>query len=433
VLILKTYNKTALLLFFLGMVSIPISLNSQNSRRALEQKRLRVQREIAENQRILKSTQKEKSETLSQLSTIKLIIEQRSELIDNLQQDLLQTDNEIQRQTIQLQILQQQYEAEKLQLHQTVKKAYKTRKSGQELAFVFSSDNMKQAFRRWKYLKKVSEHRNNQIENLKAQAQAVELALENLGVVKFRKKILISTKESEKKQLEVDKNSKQVLVNNLSKKEKELAEKIRQKERQMAKLNAAISRAIAREIEAERKRKERLKAREASSSTNKSSSKSSTTSSSKSSGNVNAMTPEARSLSESFSSNRGILPWPVERGYITQTFGVHPHPEFKNITLQNNGIDIATSKGANAKCVFKGTVSAILSIPGEGQAVLVNHGEYFTVYSRLEDVFVQKGEQISTGTSVGRIMQDEEGKYTLQFQLWEGQEKQNPQTWLKRR
>jgi septal ring factor EnvC (AmiA/AmiB activator) len=415
------------------MVSIPISLNSQNSRRALEQKRLRVQREIAENQRILKSTQKEKSETLSQLSTLKLIIEQRSELIDNLQQDLLQTDNEIQRQTIQLQILQQQYEAEKLQLHQTVKKAYKTRKSGQELAFVFSSDNMKQAFRRWKYLKKVSEHRNNQIENLKAQAQAVELALENLGVVKFRKKILISTKESEKKQLEVDKNSKQVLVNNLSKKEKELGEKIRQKERQMAKLNAAISRAIAREIEAERKRKERLKAREASSSTNKSSSKSSTTSSSKSSGNVNAMTPEARSLSESFSSNRGILPWPVERGYITQTFGVHPHPEFKNITLQNNGIDIATSKGANAKCVFKGTVSAILSIPGEGQAVLVNHGEYFTVYSRLEDVFVQKGEQISTGTSVGRIMQDEEGKYTLQFQLWEGQEKQNPQTWLKRR
>ena len=431
---MKTSLGIFLFLFF-GMVSIPISLNSQNSRRALEQKRLRVQKEIAENQRILQNTQKEKSETLSQLSTLKRIIEQRSELIDNLQQDLLQTDNEIQRQTIQLQILQQQYEAEKLQLHQTVKKAYKTRKSGQELAFVFSSDNMKQAFRRWKYLKKVSEHRNNQIENLKSQAQAVELALENLGVVKFRKKILISTKESEKKQLEVDKNTKQILVNNLSKKEKEIAEKIRQKERQMAKLNAAISRAIAREIEAERKRKERLKAREASSSSSssKSSSKTSSTSSSKSSGNVNAMTPEARSLSESFSSNRGILPWPVERGYITQTFGVHPHPEFKNITLQNNGIDIATSKGANAKCVFKGTVSAILSIPGEGQAVLVNHGEYFTVYSRLEDVFVQKGEQISTGTSVGRIMQDDEGKYTLQFQLWEGQEKQNPQSWLKRR
>jgi len=415
------------------MAVLPLSLNSQNSRKALEQKRLRVQREIAESQKILKSTQKEKSETLSQLSTLKRIIEQRSELIDNLQQDLLQTDNEIQRQTIQLQILQQQFEAEKLQLHHTVKKAYKTRKSGQELAFVFSSNNMKQAFRRWKYLKKVSEHRNNQVESLKSQALAVELALKNLGVVKFRKKILISTKESEKKQLEVDKNTKQVLVNNLSKKEKELAEKIRQKERQMAKLNAAISRAIAREIEAERKRKERLEARKARNNSKKSSGKTSTTSSKSSESRSNSMTPESRALSESFSSNRGILPWPVERGYITQTFGVHPHPEFKNITLQNNGIDIATSKGSNAKCVFKGTVSAILSIPGEGQAVLVNHGEYFTVYSRLEEVYVQKGEQISTGTSLGKVMQDEEGKYTLQFQLWEGQEKQNPQSWLKRR
>lgn len=415
------------------MALLPLSLNSQNSRKALEQKRLRVQREIAESQKILKNTQKEKSETLSQLSTLKRIIEQRSELIDNLQQDLLQTDNEIQRQTIQLQILQQQFEAEKLQLHQTVKKAYKTRKSGQELAFVFSSNNMKQAFRRWKYLKKVSEHRNNQVESLKAQAKAVELALQNLGVIKFRKKVLISTKESEKKQLEVDKNTKQVLVNNLSKKEKELAEKIRQKERQMAKLNAAISRAIAREIEAERKRKERLEARRAKNSAKKSSGKTSNSTSKSSVDKSNSMTPESRALSESFSSNRGILPWPVERGYITQTFGVHPHPEFKNITLQNNGIDIATSKGSNAKCVFKGTVSAILSIPGEGQAVLVNHGEYFTVYSRLEEVYVQKGEQISTGTSLGKVMQDEEGKYTLQFQLWEGQEKQNPQSWLKRR
>ena len=415
------------------MAVLPLSLNSQNSRKALEQKRLRVQREIAESQKILQNTQKEKSETLSQLSTLKRIIEQRAELIDNLQQDLLQTDNEIQRQTIQLQILQQQFEAEKLQLHQTVKKAYKTRKSGQELAFVFSSNNMKQAFRRWKYLKKVSEHRNNQVENLKAQAFAVELALKNLGVVKFRKKILISTKESEKKQLEVDKNTKQVLVNNLSKKEKELAEKIRQKERQMAKLNAAISRAIAREIEAERKRKERLEARQARNNSKKSSGKSSTTTAKSSEERSNSMTPESRALSESFSSNRGILPWPVERGYITQTFGVHPHPEFKNITLQNNGIDIATSKGSSAKSVFKGTVSAILSIPGEGQAVLINHGEYFTVYSRLEEVYVQKGEQISTGTSLGKVMQDEEGKYTLQFQLWEGQEKQNPQSWLKRR
>jgi septal ring factor EnvC (AmiA/AmiB activator) len=122
------------------MIFLPIALISQNSRKALEQKRLRVQKEIAESQKILQATKKEKTETLGQLTVIKRIIDQRTELIDNLQQDLLQTDNEIQRQTIQLQILQEQYEAEKLQLNKTVKKAFKTRKSGQELAFVFSSN-----------------------------------------------------------------------------------------------------------------------------------------------------------------------------------------------------------------------------------------------------------------------------------------------------
>jgi septal ring factor EnvC (AmiA/AmiB activator) len=209
------------------------------------------------------------------------------------------------------------------------------------------------------------------------------------------------------------------MVNQLSKKENELNERIRIKQGQMAKLNRAISNAIAREIEAERRRQERIAAR-----------KNQGTSTTKKSKTIEA-TPETRELSNSFSQNRGFLPWPVDRGYVSQKFGVYPHPDFKNITLQNNGIDITTNKDAVVKSVYKGTISAILSIPGQGEAVLINHGEYFTVYSRLSEVFVQKGEIIGIGKTIGKVMTDEEGKFVLQFQVWLGQEKQNPQNWLK--
>ena len=246
-----------------------------------------------------------------------------------------------------------------------------------------------------------------------------------MNVIKAEKTSLLGTKEKEKQKLEIDKESKVQMVKTLSEKENELQDKIRQKRKQMAKLDRAIKLAIAREIEAERKRQARNSQR--------------TSTSSKSSGSAkterseSSLTPESRALSNSFSANRGGLPWPVDRGFISQHFGVHAHPEFKNITLENNGVDITTSSGSRAKAVFKGTVSAILSIPGQGEAVLVNHGEYFTVYSRLSSVTVSKGEQISTGTTIGQIMEDDDGKYVLQFQVWQGQDKQNPEGWLKSR
>jgi septal ring factor EnvC (AmiA/AmiB activator) len=392
---------------------------TQNSRRALEAKRRRVEREIAESQKILFHTQKQKQNTLSQLTTISRIIEQRTALIQNLQMEVVANEDEIFKQSLQLEILKTSFENEKQKLSKTVKKAYKSRKSGREVAFVFTSKNLKQALRRWKYLRKVSDFKRYQIGQIQIQWEQVQIAIGNLNEVKQQKTNLLTSKEKEKIKLESDKTTKVEMVNQLSKKENELNERIRIKQGQMAKLNRAISNAIAREIEAERRRQERIATR-----------KNQGTSTTKKSKTIEA-TPETRELSNSFSKNRGILPWPVDRGYVSQKFGVYPHPDFKNITLQNNGIDITTNKDAIVKSVYKGTVSAILSIPGQGEAVLINHGEYFTVYSRLSEVFVQKGEIIGIGKTIGKVMTDEEGKFVLQFQVWLGQEKQNPQNWLK--
>ncbi len=400
---------------------------AQTNRQQLEAKRKKVEQDIAENKRILLSTQKEKRTTLHQLTTINKIIEQRTELIEGIQTEIVIADGDIFTQTMRLETLKFDFEREKEKLNKTIRKAYKTRKSGREIVFLFSSNNIKQALKRWKYLKKLSDYRRNQVASIQIQAQQVSDAISVLNHTKKQKVNLLSSKEREKQELETDKTTKQKLVVELSSREKELREKIRENEKQVAKLNREISKAIAREIEAERRRQKREIAKAA---PGKSGSK---TAKSSSAASENALTPEAKALSLSFENNKGGLPWPVERGFISQGFGRHRHPEFQDIEEVNNGIDITTPKNASVKAIFKGTVSAILSIPGQGEAILINHGAYFTVYSRLSDVFVQKGQIINNGEKIGRVMTDDEDKCILQFQIWEGQEKQNPQYWIKSR
>lgn len=414
ILLLKLGKRSFLGALLLISLLLGNTSNAQTSRKALEAKRKRVEREIAASQRILKSTQNKKQATLHQLSTLSQIIRQRQELIENLEKEVVATEEEIVRQYEMLSILQEDLQKEKNKLNETVKKAYKTRKSGREMAFVFSSKSVKQAVRRWKYLRKVSDYRRFQIAQLNDQQIKVENALVALNKIRREKTQLLIAQEQERRKLESDKKKKTSLVSELSKKEDSLNSRIAQKQKQMAQLNAAIKKAIAREIEAERKRREREARR-------------------KKNNSATSKTPASTALSNSFKNNKGRLPWPVSQGFVSQTFGVHKHPEFKNITLQNNGIDITTTPGQNVKAVFKGTVSAILSIPGEGDAVLVNHGDYFSVYSRMNSISVSKGQKISVGDVLGKVMTDDDGKAVLQFQVWEGQSKQNPETWLKGR
>lgn len=415
------YFKKFRLRWLVGLLLLTLNmpLDAQSSRKALEAKRKRVQRELAQSQRILKSTKTKKKATLHQLSTLKRVIKQRRELIVSLEKEIVATEEEIVRQYEQLTILQKELETVKTQLNETVKKAYKTRKTGRELAFVFSSKNIKQALRRWKYLRKVSDYRRFQIAQLKDQQIKVQNAIDALNQVRKEKSALLLSQERERKKLENDEKSKSRLVKTLSKKESSLNRQIKQKQKQMAKLNAAIKAAIKREIEAEKRRREREAARRAKAKGSSSS--------------ANRKTPEAAKLSSAFERNKGGLPWPVKRGFISQSFGVHKHPEFRNITLQNNGVDITTNKNETVRAVFNGSVSAILSIPGQGDAVLVNHGDFFTVYSRMTNISVRKGQKIKTGQKLGSVMTDEEDKTILQFQVWEGQEKQDPQIWLKGR
>jgi septal ring factor EnvC (AmiA/AmiB activator) len=143
------------------------------------------------------------------------------------------------------------------------------------------------------------------------------------------------------------------------------------------------------------------------------------------------LTHEEKILSTDFEKNEGRLPWPTERGVITGQYGEHQHPDYKSVTIRNEGVYIATSKGESARSIFKGVVSRVFTIPGENYTVLVKHGEYYTLYHNLINVKVKAGQQVNTKETIGTVFTNEKTRETvLYFQVWKETEKKNPELWL---
>jgi len=145
-----------------------------------------------------------------------------------------------------------------------------------------------------------------------------------------------------------------------------------------------------------------------------------------------AMTPDMLKLSSDFESNRGKLPWPVENGVISETFGMHSHPTLKGIKTFNNGINISAPKGSVARTIYKGTVKAIFSVPGMERVVLVNHGEYYSVYANLEAINVKTGQEVKTGEILGTLYtNDELDRTEVHLEVFKQKTMQNPALWLR--
>ena len=146
------------------------------------------------------------------------------------------------------------------------------------------------------------------------------------------------------------------------------------------------------------------------------------------------MTPEGEKLTNSFSGNRGRLPWPVEQGSVSSGFGEHPHKELKGIVVKNNGVDIQTAKGASARAIFDGTVSGVISIPGSGKAVIIRHGSFLSVYSNLSTVNVSTGDKVTTKQKIGSVgLNGDEDRGEMHLEIWNNTTKLDPQGWLAKR
>ena len=393
------------------------------SKEELQDKKEQLQNEIKLTNILLNEAKKEKNTSINTLSTLKRKITVRDEMISTLgieiglyakriqqlEQEVFVTEESITQNQAELQSLKEEYA--KLVYH-----AYYNRGAYDRLAFIFSAHSFNQAYKRIKYFQQYSQFRQQQVKKINDKEVELEMDLLSLKQSKAillaeknkKTKALVST-ESEKQQLDLEKDEQQSLVNELAKKEKQLKTELKTKEQQAKTLDAQIRKIIEEEIR---------KAKEAAASTGTPSF---------------SMTPEQKELAESFTNNKGTLPWPVERGVITERFGKQKHPVLAGIETYNNGVKITTEKGASVRAIFDGTVSRVLNIPGAGKAIIVSHGDYFSVYNNLSDVFVTPGQSLKTKQEVGLAFTNSSNNETItELQIWKGNKKLNPAQWLYR-
>ena len=392
---------TVVLLFLCGVAQ------AQDEKNKLEQDKKKIEDEIKYNSQLLEETQKSKKTSLNQLVIIKNQIAKREKLIETINSEMKTVDDQINMNTEILDELQSDLDHLKEEYASMIYYAYKNRSSFDRLMFIFASDDFNQAFRRIKYFEQYTSYRKTQVQLILTTKTEIDSTNKILEVQKNEKLILLTSLKSERDMLSKERSQQNVVYQSLGKKEKELAKTIKQKEKAAKKLQAEIEKIIAEEI--------RL-----------ASEKSGTTKT----GSF-ALTPDEMELSANFEENKGGLPWPVENGVISSTFGEHFHPVLKQVKTKNNGIDVLTDENMKTRAVFSGEVTRVISIPNYNYVIMIRHGEYLTVYSNLSEVYVKKGDQVETKQSIGKVYTDKkEMKTEIHFELWKGKTLLNPANWL---
>lgn len=385
-----------------------LGANAQ-SKKELQDRKRKLQEEIEYSNKLLQQTEQTKKASLNQLLQLNKKISSREALIQAMEEEIEMINDSIQFQEEQLDSLEASLKLLKDEYAEMIRSAYKNRSAYDRLMFIFSADNFNQAFKRLKYFQQYAQYRRAQADNILETQNYIDAQLRMLEAIRRSKKGLLQAKLNERNTLAQEKNQKESVVSQLKGKEKQLKKELNEKQAAARKVEAAIERIIAEEIR---------KAREAAKKAGKNS-------------DGFPMTPEARELSNSFTANKGKLPWPVGEGVITEKFGEHPHPTLKGVKVQNNGIDISTKKNNLGRAVFEGEVRKIIIIPGEGKAVLIRHGEYFTLYSYFKDVYVSADDKVTTKEELGVLIESDDGANSeMHFEIWKGREKLNPEQWI---
>ena len=403
-------TQRVILILLLGVIQYFPSL-AQDSKKNLEQQKAKIEADIQYTNKLLDQTKKSKQVTLDQLVMINKQINKREELIGSISYQINNLDKQINNTADTIKQLNASIQKLKDEYARMIYFAQKNQGSYSRLMFIFSAKDFNQAYQRTKYFQQYSSYRQNQVRVIKESQEELNKKSALLEVQKKEALELKKMEEKEKQKLSKEKSIQDQAVQKLSKQEKELLKKIRDNEKAARRLQKAIEDLIAAELEKARKAAVKAGTKPAPE-------------------NKFALTPAELQLSSNFASNRGRLPWPTERGVIAGTYGEHAHPVLKGIKTKNNGVDIATEKGHIARSIFDGEVTSTMTLPNYHNVVIIRHGEYLTVYSNLDLLYVKKGDKVKIKEKIGVIHTDENGKTTMHFELWHGKTLQNPESWI---
>ena len=435
-------------LLFVFLLLLTTGLQAQ-TKEELQRQKVLLQDQIDLASELLLKTKSTKEASLSELQTLNQKIEARNKLIRTMDRQIRSIDREVANKANAIETLEARVDSLKSDYADLIKLAQRQQKPRDQILFILSSKSFAQAAKRMQYFKDMAAYREQQVQQIAIAQETLAREREAL-IAKKAEKIQVQTaQEGEKIALQADAQIQEMTVQNLQSKESTLKKDIDKKQREAQQLEQQIKRIIAEEMRKAKERAERssleneakelglISGKDFSARTSNKALKQLIDKAREAKGmDVRddgpsfAMTPEARALANNFASNKGALPWPVERGIITGKFGKHPHPIVKGVIVDNPHIEITTEESAIVRSVFEGEVSSVVPIPGANVMVLVRHGNYFTVYSNLINVKVKAGDVVSLKEPIGTAFTDEEGKTMVQLGIWKDADIQDPNPWL---
>ena len=397
----------------------------------LRMKKQKTNEQIKYTTKLLEEAKKNQTKTLNKFKILNKQIELRTNLITGINSEVGVLADFIDQNAWLVASLNADLDGLKKEYAQMIVFAQKNQTNYSKLLFVLSSNSFNQAYKRIMYLRQYTEYRKRQAELIQWIRDLIQVKVSRLQLQRTEKETLLLSKKQEADQLNKEKKQQGQYLTTLQKKQKEFEKKLREQQQIEAQLSNEIQKIVEEEVRKARERaRELARAKEAAKPSGKPTGKPSAKPSESTS---YEMTPEENLASGQFEQNKRRLPWPVERGVITDHFGVHEHPVLKNIQVKNNGIDISTAQGVKARAVFAGEVSRVFMVTGGNMAVIIRHGKYLTVYSNLVNVQVKSGDKVSIKQTIGTIGTDgDDEKTVLKFQIWKENEKMDPEGWIAR-
>ena len=400
---MKFLSKTA---FFLLIFSI-IPLNAQNyeaRQKKLEAQKISIKKEINQINSLILDSRKKSKNLANDLEDIQLKISVRDKLININNSQLNNLTNIINNQTEKLSDLEKDLIKLKGEYEEIIYSSYKKKSAQMKLMFLFASENINQAFKRFQYFKQYSKYRKKQADKIVLIQAQISQAIDSLQIRKRDKQNIIDENRMVKQTLTKEKQEQNTLFRTLLKNQKNYALEINKKEKQTRIIDNEIQKLI------------RLAIAE----------------SNKDNNSTNfALTPEGRLISTNFQSNKGRLPWPLKEGVIVRRFGTQPHPVVRTTTINSNGISLATSPNSVVYSVFDGEILSVYGFSGGNPGVLIRHGKYISNYQNLSSIFVKKGDKIKSNDEIGIVFTNEStGKTVLKFNIFNELKPENPTIWL---
>ncbi|MBP6460671.1 MAG: peptidoglycan DD-metalloendopeptidase family protein [Crocinitomicaceae bacterium] len=431
--------KFLLTLIFLCMTSLMWSQESQQEK--LEQRKAQIQQEIRDNERLLQSVKKKEKSAVSVVIVQANKIKLKEKLINTTERQAKLLSNDMYINQLQINKLNRELVVLKEDYAEMIVKSYKSRSEQSRAMFILSSNSFLQAYKRAQYMKQYTNFRKMQGDEIKSKSDQLVVYNEKLKVQKTAKQKLIAENEKERLSLLKAKQEQQKLVNSIKKDKNKIAADIKKKQQEAKNIERQIDRLIRAAIaEANRKAAEEAAMKKAEASKKAGETKEETKTRAKAivasapavSSSKIVLTPEAKIIADNFKANRGRLPFPVEKGFISLGYGNQPHPVFKTLTVHNSGVEITTEQGASARAVFDGEVTRVQVLSPVNMAVVIKHGDYFTVYQNLSpgSVSVSNGDKVSRKQTIGRIKTSGDGKTVIKFLILQNTTYQNPASWL---